>query len=75
MKIEINNAHIIDPENNVNKVTNLYIHNKSIAAVGEKPADWKADSSIDAKGRYLFPGLIDIATRLREPGQEHKAIC
>lgn len=73
MKIEINNAHIVDPENNVNKVANLYIHNKTIAAVDKKPADWKADSSIDAKGCYIFPGLVDIATRLREPGQEHKA--
>ncbi len=73
MKIEINNAHIVDPENNVNKVANLYIHNKTIAAVDKKPTDWTADTSIDAKGSYVFPGLIDIATRLREPGQEHKA--
>jgi len=73
MNIEINNAHIIDPENNVNKVASLYIHGESIAAIDEKPADWKADSTIDAKGCYLFPGLVDIATRLREPGQEYKA--
>tara|TARA_R110002049_G_scaffold252264_2_gene427323 strand:- start:57053 stop:58330 length:1278 start_codon:yes stop_codon:yes gene_type:complete len=73
MKIEINNAHIVDPENHVSKVASLYIHNRSIAAVGDKPADWTADTSIDAKGSYLFPGLVDIATRLREPGYEHKA--
>lgn len=73
MKLEINHAHIVDPENNVNKVANLYIHNKTIAAVDEKPNDWTADTSIDAKGCYVFPGLVDIATRLREPGQEHKA--
>jgi len=73
MKIEINNAHIVDPKNNVSKISNIYIHNKTIAAVGEKPADWTADSSIDATGCYLFPGLVDIATRLREPGQEYKA--
>ncbi|MDW3095724.1 MAG: dihydroorotase [Gammaproteobacteria bacterium] len=73
MKIEINNAHIVDPANAINKVANLYIHNKTIAAIGDKPKDWQADEIIDAKDRYLFPGLIDIATRLREPGQEHKA--
>ena len=73
MKTEINNAHIIDPENNVNKITNLFIQDKTIAAVGDKPKDWQADKTIDAKDRYLFPGLIDLATRLREPGQEHKA--
>jgi dihydroorotase len=73
MKIEINNAHIVDPANDVNKIANLYIHNKSIAAVGDKPTDWQADTVIDAKGSYVFPGLVDIATRLREPGQKHKA--
>ncbi len=73
MRIEINNAHIVDPANNVNKIANLYIHNKLIAAVGDKPTDWQADTVIDAKGSYVFPGLVDIATRLREPGQEHKA--
>ena len=73
MKIEINHAHIVDPLNNINKVANLYIQNKTIVAVGKAPEDWTTDKVIDAKDRYLFPGLVDIATRLREPGQEHKA--
>ena len=73
MKIEINNAHIIDPANDVNRKTSLYISDQSIAAIDHAPADWSADSTIDATGNFLFPGLIDIATRLREPGQEHKA--
>lgn len=73
MKTEIINAHIVDPENNINQVANLYIHNRKVVAVGQAPTDWQADTSIDATGKYLFPGLIDIATRLREPGQEHKA--
>lgn len=73
MKIEINSAHVVDPANQVNKVTNLYIDQQTIAAVGDAPSDWHADQIIDAKDHYLFPGLVDIATRLREPGQEHKA--
>ena len=73
MKTEINHAHIVDPLNNINQVTNLYIQNKTVVAVGKAPADWTTDKVIDAKDRYLFPGLVDIATRLREPGQEHKA--
>lgn len=73
MKIEINNAQIVDPKNDINEVLNLYIHNKVIAAVGNAPEDWTADKTIDSKGSYLFPGLVDIATHLREPGQEHKA--
>lgn len=73
MMIEIKNAHIVDPANQLNKVANIYIKGNSISAVGDAPADWQADQTIDAKGSYLFPGLVDIATRLREPGQEHKA--
>ena len=73
MRIEINNAHLVDPSNDIDQVVNIYIQNKKISSVGNAPADWKADSTIDAKGCYVFPGLVDIATRLREPGHEYKA--
>ncbi len=73
MRIEINNAHLVDPSNEIDQVTNIYIHNKKIASIGEPPADWQADKTIDAEKCFVFPGLIDIATRLREPGHEYKA--
>ena len=73
MKIEINNAHLVDPSNDIDQQANVYIHNKKIASIGNSPSDWQADKIIDAKNSYVFPGLIDIATRLREPGQEYKA--
>lgn len=73
MRIEINNAHIVDPANQFNKVASLYIEQHTITAIEHAPDGWQADQTIDAKGKYLFPGFVDIATRLREPGQEHKA--
>ena len=73
MKLEINNAHIVDPSIGINKVCSIYIKNKSVAAIDDAPDGWAADRSIDAKGHYLIPGIVDLATRLREPGQEHKA--
>lgn len=33
----------------------------------------EADEVIDAKGKYLFPGLIDDQVHFREPGLTHKA--
>jgi dihydroorotase len=33
----------------------------------------KPDKVIDAKGLVVAPGLIDLAARLREPGEEYKA--
>ena len=73
MKLEINNAHIVDPSIGINEVCNIYITDHSVAAIKNSPDGWTADQIIDAQGHYLTPGIVDIATRLREPGQEHKA--
>ena len=73
MNTEISNAHLIDPANEVDRITKIYIQDRNIAAIDTAPAGWVADLSIDAKQHYVFPGLVDLATRLREPGQEHKA--
>ncbi|MPN61130.1 Dihydroorotase [bioreactor metagenome] len=32
----------------------------------------EADSVIDAAGKTIFPGFIDLHCHLREPGQEYK---
>ena len=38
----------------------------------EDVIDEKADREINVKGKYIFPGLIDVHTHLREPGFEYK---
>lgn len=37
-----------------------------------KKAQGEAVDTVDGKGKFLFPGLIDVHTHLREPGQEDK---
>ena len=69
MKIEILNAHICDPLNAIDRVAALYIADTKILSIGEPPADWQADQSLDASGLYCIPGLVDIATRLGNSGQ------
>jgi dihydroorotase len=32
----------------------------------------KVDQIIDASGKYVFPGFVDIHTHLRDPGQTYK---
>jgi dihydroorotase len=73
MKIEIGNGRLVDAGNHLDGVQSLYIADGKILAIGSAPAAWKADKVIDAGGKIVCPGLIDLCARLREPGLEHKA--
>jgi len=43
-----------------------------IMAIGREPGLPRGDSTIDAGGRLLLPGLIDVHVHFREPGRTHK---
>jgi dihydroorotase len=76
MKIEIKNARLIDPATNRNENATLYIDNGLIAGAGATlpwGQDFVADKVIDASGKIICPGLIDLSARLREPGFEYRA--
>lgn len=72
-QIHIKGGRLIDPANGIDEVTDLYLAEAVVAGVGKAPKGFKADTTIDAKGKIVCPGLIDLAVHLREPGQEHKA--
>ena len=79
MRILIKNGHIIDPDH-MDGPGDLLIEGDSIAWVypaGEAPEPPAGDSQqttriIDAEGKIVVPGLIDLHVHLREPGQEYK---
>ena len=74
MKIAITGGHVIDPANNVDGQHDLFIdENGFIVGVGAAPAGFRAEQTLDAGGKLVFPGLIDLRARLREPGLEYKA--
>lgn len=73
MKLHIKNGRLVDPANNIDKVTDLFIADGKVAAVGSAPAGFAPDSTIDATGLVVAPGLVDLSARLREPGYEYKA--
>jgi dihydroorotase len=64
MNIEIKNGRVIDPQNGTDRVASLFIADGKIAGLGEAPAGFLADQSIDAAGCVVCPGLIDLAARL-----------
>lgn len=65
------NGRIIDPANQVDEVTAIYIDKGKIVSIGERPADFKGEC-MDATGLIVSPGLIDLCAHLREPGFEYK---
>ncbi len=73
MRILIKNGRVVDPANKLDAVTNIYIADGRIAAVGNSLAGFTADQEIDATHKLVCPGLVDLSARLREPGYEHKA--
>jgi dihydroorotase len=66
--ILIKNGRVIDPATNNDAVANLWIENGTITAIGGP--DRQATEIIDARGKLVCPGLIDMHVHLREPGRE-----
>ncbi len=72
--LRIHGGRIIDPANHVDAVKDLFIDSTGfVAALGKAPDGFDATRTIDARGKIVCPGLIDLRARLREPGHEHKA--
>ena len=72
MRILIKNGRLFDPANELDSEGDLYIADGRILGLGEKIKGFTADREIDASGKLVCPGIIDLCARLREPGQEHK---
>jgi dihydroorotase len=71
MKILIQNGRVIDPASGFDQMGDLAIAAGRIVAMGKVSADFSPNRVIDAKNCIVAPGLVDLASRLREPGQEH----
>lgn len=73
MRILIKNGRVVDPANNIDEVLDVYIENGIIEEVGASLDYSGADIEvIDASGKIVAPGLVDMHCHLREPGQEYK---
>jgi dihydroorotase len=66
-------ARVVDPAGGVDEVTDVYIAEGRVQSVGRAPGGFTAERELDASGQILIPGIVDLRTRLREPGAEHKA--
>lgn len=73
MKLKISQGLIVDPANDLEEVTDLFIDGDKIASLNHAPPGFEVTREIDAQGLVVCPGFIEIGAQLREPGDEHKA--
>ncbi len=62
---------VIDPSRGTDGVADLYLVDGKIEAVGRNIPVGAGVRRIDATGKIVAPGFIDVHVHLREPGQEH----
>lgn len=73
MKILIKNGHVIDPANGRDGIMDILTDDGVICGVGtELEVDGFEMEVIDASGKTVVPGLVDMHCHLREPGFEYK---
>jgi dihydroorotase len=76
--ILIKNARVVDPSQGLDAEKDVLIEGSQIKAI-DQPGSFDSmkfaagvDHVIDAKGKVLAPGFIDVHVHLREPGLEYK---
>ena len=67
--LRISNGRVIDPSQGLDRVADLWIAATASSASAPQP-DLRADRTLDAAGKIVCPGLIDMHVHLREPGRE-----
>lgn len=78
MKILLTGARVIDPAQKIDAVMDVLLEDGKIAKIDDgllrpvKSKDTTKVKVIELPGTMLVPGLIDMHTHLREPGQEYK---
>ena len=64
MAMLLKNAHVIDPQVELDEVCDVLVENGKIAQVGQGLAAQGAEE-VDLAGKVLVPGLIDMHVHLR----------
>src|SRR2546426_4355399 len=72
MSLLIRNGRVIDPANDVDAVQDALVEGGMIARVGPGLAAPEGTEIIEATGKIVCPGFIDMHVHLREPGFEYK---
>ncbi len=76
MSLLVKNARILDPAQNLDVMGSLLVVDGVVTAIGAEaerhPLAVAATEILDAGGKLLTPGFIDLHVHFREPGQTRK---
>ena len=72
MALLIKNGRVVDPASGTDGILDVLIDGGKIIELRPQIAATGSMQVIDAAGLLVAPGLIDMHTHLREPGQEYK---
>lgn len=87
MKTVIRGGRLIDPANGLDGIYDVYLEDGRVVDVKEEESsreragktgaaeiagDWAGAEVIDAAGKIVMPGFVDLHVHLREPGFEYK---
>jgi dihydroorotase len=72
MSLLIRNGRVVDPANGVDAVQDVLVAEGKIARIGRGLKAPEGAATVDATGKVVCPGFIDIHVHFREPGFEYK---
>ncbi|HLN27994.1 MAG TPA: dihydroorotase [Gemmataceae bacterium] len=67
--LRISNGRVIDPAQHFDQISDVWVRGGRIVGFGTQH-QLQADIILDATGKIVCPGLIDMHVHLREPGRE-----
>jgi len=72
MNLLIKGGRVIDPSQGIDDTLDVVVENGLVKEIGKGLSAPVGGETVDAAGKYVVPGLIDMHVHLRDPGLEYK---
>jgi dihydroorotase len=72
MNLLIKNGRVIDPSQGFDDVADVLVEAGVVKELGKNLKAPAGVETVDAAGKYVVPGLVDMHVHLRDPGLEYK---